>query len=71
MKPAQGSWGITPVPERLRTLSTLDLTLLWGNLGVSLLVLVTAAFIVPGLSLPVAVAAIVVGRLARPATQPA
>ena len=43
----EGSWGVTPVPERLRTLGTLDLTLLWGNLGVSLLVLVTAAFLVP------------------------
>ena len=29
-----GSWGVTPVPERLRTLSGLDQTLLWGNLGV-------------------------------------
>jgi putative hydroxymethylpyrimidine transporter CytX len=64
MKSVEGSWGITPVPERLRTLSTLDLTLLWGNLGVSLLVLVTAAFIVPALSLPAAVAAIAVGSLA-------
>ncbi|MDQ3867391.1 MAG: cytosine permease [Actinomycetota bacterium] len=64
MKAGEGSWGITPVPERLRTLSALDLTLLWGNLGVSLLVLVTAAFIVPALALPAAVAAIAVGSLA-------
>ena len=34
------SWGIQPVPERLRVLGLLDLTLLWGNLGVSLLVIV-------------------------------
>jgi len=57
------SWGVTPVPERLRTLSTLDLTLLWGNLGVSLLVLVIGAILVPALSLRDAVIAIVVGSL--------
>ena len=60
---AEGSWGVTPVPERLRTLGTLDLTLLWGNLGVSLLVLVTAAFLVPALSVPEALLALVVGSL--------
>ena len=61
MSRPEGSWGITPVPERLRTLSALDLTLLWGNLGVSLLVLVTAAFLVPALSLRDALIAVVVG----------
>jgi nucleobase:cation symporter-1, NCS1 family len=59
----QGTWGVTPVPERLRTLSGLDLTLLWGNLGVSLLVLVAAAFLVPALSLPEALLAVVIGSL--------
>jgi nucleobase:cation symporter-1, NCS1 family len=59
----RGSWGVTPVPERLRTLSALDLTLLWGNLGVSLLVLVIGALLVPALSLPEALVAIVVGSL--------
>ena len=34
------AWGIKPVPERLRVLGLLDTGLLWGNLGVSLLVLV-------------------------------
>ena len=63
MKTEERTWGITPVPERLRTLSALDLTLLWGNLGVSLLVLVTAAFLVPALSLGDALVAIVVGSL--------
>ena len=33
------SWGVEPVPERLRVLSGLDSTLLWGNLSVSLLVI--------------------------------
>ena len=58
-----GSWGIDPVPERLRVLSGLDTGLLWGNLGVSLLVIVAGAALVPALSLPDAIAAIVVGCL--------
>jgi nucleobase:cation symporter-1, NCS1 family len=57
------SWGIEPVPERLRTLSAFDLGLLWGNLGVSLLVIVAGAILVPALSLPQALVAIVVGCL--------
>jgi nucleobase:cation symporter-1, NCS1 family len=57
------NWGIDPVPERLRVLGGLDTSLLWGNLGVSLLVLVAAAFLVPALSLPEALVAIVVGAL--------
>ena len=60
----EGSWGVTPVPERLRTLSGLDLTLLWSNLGVSLLVLVTAGLLVGSMSLPKALLAILVGCLA-------
>ena len=58
------SWGITPVPERLRVLGLFDLTLLWGNLSVSLLVIVAAAGLVPMLSLPQALLAIVIGALA-------
>src|SRR4051794_1367652 len=60
------SWGIDPVPERLRVLGLLDGLLLWSNLSVSLLVIVAGAFLVLpasqfglGLSLPVALAAIV------------
>jgi nucleobase:cation symporter-1, NCS1 family len=63
MKTETPNWGIEPVPERLRVLSGLDAALLWGNLGVSLLVLVAAAFLVPALSLPQALVAIVVGAL--------
>jgi NCS1 family nucleobase:cation symporter-1 len=37
-------WGIQPVPERLRVLGLLDTTLLWTNLGISLLVLVLPAY---------------------------
>jgi nucleobase:cation symporter-1, NCS1 family len=51
------------VPDRLRVLGTLDTTLLWGNLGVSLLVLVAGALLVPALSLRDALVAIVVGGL--------
>ncbi len=57
------AWGIEPVPERLRTLGPWDLTVLWGNLGVSLLVLVIGALLVPALSLRDALLAILVGGL--------
>jgi nucleobase:cation symporter-1, NCS1 family len=57
------AWGIEPVPERLRVLGGLDLGLLWGNLGVSLLVIVAGAILVPALSLPSALVAIVAGCL--------
>ena len=57
------SWGIEPVPERLRVLGLFDLTLLWGNLSVSLLVIVAAAGLVPMLSFKQALLAIFVGAL--------
>jgi len=57
------AWGIDPVPERLRSLGLADLTVLWGNLGVSLLVLVIGALLVPALTLRDALLAIVVGGL--------
>lgn len=57
----EGSWGIDPVPERLRVLGGWDTGLLWGNLGVSLLVIVAGAALVPALSLPDALVAIVIG----------
>ncbi len=57
------SWGIDPVPERLRVLGGFDLALLWGNLGVSLLVVVAGAILVPALSLPSAFVAIAIGCL--------
>jgi putative hydroxymethylpyrimidine transporter CytX len=53
------SWGITPVPERLRVLGLVDTTLLWTNLGISLLVLVLPAYF--DLSLKDALAATLVG----------
>ena len=64
------SWGIEPVPERLRVLGVLDGFLLWANLSVSLLVIVAGAFLVLptsqfglALSLPVAFASIVAAAL--------
>jgi putative hydroxymethylpyrimidine transporter CytX len=60
------SWGIEPVPDRLRVLGIFDGFLLWANLSVSLLVIVAGAFLVLptpefglALSLPQAVGAIV------------
>jgi putative hydroxymethylpyrimidine transporter CytX len=44
---SERTWGVTPVPDRLRTLSFGDLTLLWGNLGISLLVLVAGTYLAP------------------------
>jgi nucleobase:cation symporter-1, NCS1 family len=55
------SWGIEPVPERLRVLGFVDTTLLWTNLGISLLVLVLPAYF--DLSLQDALAATLVGGL--------
>ena len=57
------AWGIEPVPDRLRVLGLLDTGLLWGSLGVSLLVLVAGTYLVPALSLPKALLAILVGSL--------
>jgi putative hydroxymethylpyrimidine transporter CytX len=55
------SWGIEPVPERLRVLGFFDTTLLWLNFGISLLVLVLPAYF--DLSLKDALAATLVGGL--------
>ncbi len=55
------SWGIEPVPERLRVLGLFDSTLLWLNLGISLLVLVLPAYF--DLSLKDALGATLVGGL--------
>jgi nucleobase:cation symporter-1, NCS1 family len=53
------SWGIEPVPERLRILGLGDTFLLWTNLGISLLVLVLPGFF--DLSLGKALLATLVG----------
>ena len=56
-------WGIEPVPPAHRTLSALDLAVLWGDLGIGLLVLVTGALLVPGLGFVPALATIVIGSI--------
>jgi putative hydroxymethylpyrimidine transporter CytX len=56
-------WGIDPVPQDRRTLSGFDLAVLWGDLGIGLLVLVTGALLVPGLGFAAAAAAILLGSL--------
>ena len=56
-------WGIEPVPEEHRTLSGFDLGVLWGDLGLGLLVLVAGGLLVPGLGFPTAMAAIVLGSV--------
>ena len=58
------NWGIEPVPDRLRVLGLVDTMLLWGNLSISLLVIVLGAFLVPALSLKTALLAILVGAVA-------
>lgn len=58
---AAPAWGIRPVPEEGREFSGRDLAVLWGDLSVGLLVLVTGALLVPALGLPSALAAIGVG----------
>jgi putative hydroxymethylpyrimidine transporter CytX len=55
------AWGIDPVPAHLRQLGGFDTGALWGNLGISLLLPIVAAFLVPGLSFRQAALAIVIG----------
>jgi putative hydroxymethylpyrimidine transporter CytX len=60
---AAGDWGLDPVPPDRRTLSGFDLAVLWADLGVGLLVLVTGALLVPGLGFAAAAGAVVLGSL--------
>ena len=55
--------GVEPVPASHRRLSGLDLAVLWGDLSVGLLVIVTGALLVPSMGLPAALLAIVVGSV--------
>lgn len=56
-------WGIRPVPPEHRRLSGLDFAVLWGDLSIGLLVLLTGALLVPSLGLPAALLAVVVGSV--------
>jgi len=55
--------GIKPVPSGERRLTFVDTFVLWADLGVSFLVMVVGMFLVPGLSLAGALAAILVGAI--------
>ena len=56
-------WGIEPIAPQHRALNGFDLAILWGDLGVGLLVLVTGGLLVPALSFAAALAAIVIGSV--------
>jgi NCS1 family nucleobase:cation symporter-1 len=57
------SWGIRPVPPEHRRLSGIDFGVLWGDLSIGLLVLLTGALLVPSLGFPSALLAIGVGSV--------
>jgi putative hydroxymethylpyrimidine transporter CytX len=54
-------WGIEPVPQEKRTFGPFDFAVLWGDLAVSLLVMVAGSLLVPGLGTKEALLAIVLG----------
>ena len=55
--------GLEPVTPGARQLGAWGFAVLWGDLGIGLLVLLAGSFLVPALSLPQALGAIVVGSL--------
>ncbi len=58
-----GEWGIAPVPLAERRLTFVDYFVLWGDLGVGLLVLLAGTLLVPALGLARALLAILIGSL--------
>jgi putative hydroxymethylpyrimidine transporter CytX len=54
---------IAPIPAERRRLGPLDIGVLWGDLGVGLLVLVAGSLLVPALGLTTAIVATVIGSL--------
>ena len=61
---APEDWGVQPVPVERRVLRPFDFAVLWGDLAVSLLVMVAGALLVPGLGTQQALLAIVIGTAA-------
>ena len=57
-------WGIEPVPRAHRVLGFADFLVLWGDLGIGLLVMLAGTFLVPGLGLGSALLAILAGSAA-------
>lgn len=62
-RPRVADPGIQPVPADQRALRAWDLAILWGDLGIGLLVLVTGALLVPALGLVQAIVAVVIGSV--------
>ena len=60
---APPEWGIEPVPVASRVLGFKDYLVLWGDLGIGLLVLLAGSFLVPGLSLANAFLAVLIGSV--------
>ncbi len=60
---APPEWGIEPVPQTHRALGLIDYAVLWGDLGIGLLVLLAGSFLVPGLGFGDALVAIAVGSI--------
>jgi putative hydroxymethylpyrimidine transporter CytX len=58
---APPEWGIEPVPPDKRSLVFKDFIVLWGDLGIGLLVMLAGTFLVPGLGLGAALEAILLG----------
>lgn len=56
-------FGIEPVPDGARRLTGFDIAVLWGDLGIGLLVLVTGALLVPALSFGTAFLVILLGSV--------
>ena len=54
---------IAPIPAERRTLSPLDVGILWNDLSLGLLVLVTGGLLVPALDLPGVVGAVAIGTI--------
>ena len=57
-------WGIEPVAAEGRVLRFMDFLVLWGDLGIGLLVMLAGTFLVPGLGLRSALLAILIGSAA-------
>jgi putative hydroxymethylpyrimidine transporter CytX len=55
--------GLEPVTAEARKLGFWGFAVLWGDLGIGLLVLMAGSFLVPALSLPQALAAILIGSV--------
>ncbi len=60
---APPEWGIEPVPRAQRVLGFMDYAVLWGDLGIGLLVMLAGTFLVPGLGLGDALLAILIGSI--------